>query len=503
MTRLSRRRFLSDSAVAATVLAAGSGASFISNAAEAVAADTAASPNDKIHVMICGVRSRGRNLMKYFAGNPQCRVRYLCDVDEAIGQQRVDEFEKQLGYRPKFIRDMREGLDDKELHAAVHATPNHWHALGAIWTMQAGKDVYIEKPVSHTIDEGKLLIEATRRHKTICQTGTQARSLSRTIDAINYVRSGKIGDVKLARVLCYNLRKPIGEKGVYQPPKSVDYDLWVGPAEMRPVTRPQFHYDWHWQYHWGNGDINNMGIHLSDIARWGLGINTLYESVISYGGRLGYNDAGDAASTLVSIGRSGDKTIVHEIRGLPTDPLLDAMVGNIFYGTEGTVVVNFWNEGYVLDPDGKIVTQFEHDMPSGVPAASFVDQSRDHIQNFLDAVRSRNPDDLNANIRDGYLSAGLGHVATIAYRLGKQTSVDQVREAIEAFGGADDHVDTLDRTVAYLKKNGVDVNETPMTLGPVLRIDTKTETFIDNQAADAMLTRKYRKGFEVPEPGEV
>ncbi|NQT16318.1 MAG: Gfo/Idh/MocA family oxidoreductase [Planctomycetes bacterium] len=493
MAHLTRRRFLSDSTIAAAVLAAGPGSSLISNAAAALAADTAASANDKLNVMVCGVRSRGNAHVRLFAKNRGCHVKYICDVDEAIGQDRVDEFEKQFGYRPKFVRDMRQGFDDKDLDVVVIATPNHWHTLAGIWAMQAGKDVYVEKPVSHNISEGRRLVETARKYKKICQTGTQSRSLEGAIAAVDYVQSGTIGDVKLARGLCYNRRKPIGEKGVVEPLKSVDYSLWVGPAEMQPVTRPQFHYDWHWQYHWGNGDINNQGVHQMDIARWGLGIDSLSNSVISYGGRLGYVDAGDTANTQVAIHKFGDKTITFEVRGLETDPLFEAKIGDIFYGTEGIVALANWGKGVAMDLDGKVVEHFGEN----VKGSPYTVGTISHIQNFVDAVKSRNRSALNAEIREGHLSAGLGHAATISYRLGKQTSIGQVKEAIEAFGGDDDNVETLDRTIAHLKDNGVDLNETPMTLGPVLQMDAKTETFANNNAANAMLTRKYRKNFEV------
>ena len=494
MSRLTRRRFLSDSTIAAAVLAAGSGSSFISNAAQALAADTAGSANDKLNVMVCGVRSRGNAHVQLFAANPECRIKYICDVDETIGMKRVAEFEKRFGYRPEFVRDMRQGFDDKDLDVVSIATTNHWHALAAIWAMQAGKDVYLEKPVSHNIFEGQQLVKTARECKKICQTGTQSRSLEGAIAAVDYVQSGKLGDVKLARGLCYNRRKSIGKMGVFEPPKSVDYNLWVGPAEMQPVTRPQFHYDWHWQYHWGNGDINNQGVHQMDVARWGLGIDSLSDSVISYGGRLGYVDAGDTANTQVAIHKFGDKTLAFEVRGLETDPLFDAKIGDIFYGSEGILALANWGRGVAMDRDGKVVERFGQNVKGDPYTVGTIS----HIQNFVDAVKSRNPGDLHAEIREGHLSAGLGHAATISYRLGKQASIAQVKEAIEAFGGADDNAKTLEGTIAHLKQNGVDLNETPLTLGPVLKMDAKTETFTNNDAANAMLTRKYRKGFEAP-----
>ena len=495
MTHFSRRRFLSDSAIAAAALTMGSDF----NAGKVEAAPNAPTPsaNDKLNVMVCGVNGRGAVLAGSFGKNPECRVKYICDVDDVVGPKKIDAFEKRFGYRPEFVRDLRKGLEDKDLDAVVIATPNHWHALAGIWAMQAGKDVYVEKPVSHNISEGRRLIEAAAKHKKICQAGTQSRSLLDNIDAIDYVKSGKIGPVKLARAIGYRQRDAIGKKGVYQPPKSVDYSLWAGPTEPLPITRPHFHYDWHWQYHWGNGDINNIGVHLIDVARWGLGIDSFCDSVLSYGGRLGYVDAGDTANTQVSIFRCGDKTLVDEVRGLKSDPLAKVWIGNVFYGTDGMVAIRLFSgktRGFVMDLDGNVVKRFDK-------GNDFNGAGR-HIQNFVDAVKSRNPDDLNAEIREGHLSAGFGHAATTAYRLGKQATVDEVKKAIEAFGGADDNVETLGRTVAHLKKHDVDLAQTPLTLSSVLTMDTKSETFIDNPAANAMLTREYRKGFEVPKAGK-
>ena len=303
MSNFSRRRFLSDSAIAAAALSIGSGVT------SRVLADDAKTPaaNDKMSVMVCGTNGRGQSHIDAFANSHGCKLKYICDVDEEVARKRIDDIDKKYGYRPEFVPDLREGLEDPELDIVTVATPNHWHALAAIWAMQAGKDVYLEKPVCHNVTEGQRLIETARKYGKICQTGTQCRSMSGSIDAIKYVQDGNIGDVKFARGLCYKRRKSIGPKGTYEPPQSVDYNLWVGPAEMEPVTRPRFHYDWHWQYHWGNGDMGNQGPHQMDLVRWGLQVDSLSDSVISYGGRFGYVDAGDVANTQVAIHTIGDK----------------------------------------------------------------------------------------------------------------------------------------------------------------------------------------------------
>ncbi len=214
MSRPTRRRMLRDSTIAAAMLTAGFPNRFDMGSRPAFAGEPAAAGKDRLNVMVCGVAGRGWALANAFAQHPSCRVTFICDVDEAIGRNRVDEFERRYGYRPAFIRDLRHGCDDKNLDVVVVATPNHWHALAAIWAMQAGKDVYLEKPVSHTIWEGRQLIAAARQHQRICQTGTQSRSLDGAIAAVDYVQSGKIGDVRLARGLCYKRRKSIGSKGI-------------------------------------------------------------------------------------------------------------------------------------------------------------------------------------------------------------------------------------------------------------------------------------------------
>lgn len=490
MSKISRRHFLSDSAIAAAVLSTGTGMTSQLMAEEKKNTDKkTTSANDQLNVMVVGANGRGGAHINAFAKNYGCKIKYICDVDEAAGKERIDKIKKKYGYKPQFVRDLRTALEDPELDIVTVATPNHWHALAAIWAMQAGKDVYLEKPVSHNVFEGQRLIETARTHKKICQTGTQCRSMKGSIDAIKYVQDGKIGDVKLARGLCYKPRKSIGPKGIYTPPASVDYNLWVGPASMEPVTRKRFHYDWHWQYHWGNGDMGNQGPHQMDLVRWGLDVDSLSDSVISYGGRFGYVDAGDVANTQVAIHTIGDKTIVFEVRGLKTDPLLKSKIGAIFYGSEGTVITTSYTRAYAMDLDGNIIKHF-----SG---------GGDHFKNFIDAVRSRNHEDLTADVREGHLSAGLAHTGTISYRLGKPTPIAQVKKELENVGGLDNNVEALDRTISHLKKNQVDLAKTMMHMGPMLKMDPKTETFTNNDAANTQLTREYRKGFEVPAEGKV
>jgi len=333
------------------------------------------------------------------------------------------------------------------------------------------------------------MVQTARKHGRICQAGTQCRSMKGTIDAVEYVRAGKIGQVRLARGLCYNLRKSIGPKGTYEVPPEVDYNLWCGPARMLPLTRPQFHYDWHWQREWGNGDMGNQGPHQMDIARWGLGLDRLADSAIAFGARVGYEDAGDTANTEVGIFEFGDKTIVFEVRGLPTDPLRDARVGVVFYGSEGYVVLTSYTGGAAFDREGKLVRKFQG--------------NGDHFGNFIDAVKSRDHKVLRADILECHLSCAHSHLANVSYYLGKPAATDRIKKTLAGLKTNEDAVDCLERTTKHLAANGVDLAKTPLSLGPMLAIDPKSETVRDNPEACALLTRQCRAPFVVPKANEV
>lgn len=497
-TKLSRREMLERSmfATAAAIAAQHAREPFV------FANEGSKSPNERIRVAVVGVGGRGGEHLNQFKKRNDSEVAAIIDVDEAIGGKRAEAIEKDTGKRPALYTDIRKCLEDKSIDAVSIATPNHWHSLAAIWAMQAGKDVYVEKPVSHNVSEGRRCVQVARKYKKICQTGTQSRSEQGMRDAIAFIHSGGIGEVKLARGLCYKRRPSIGPKGVYEPPKSVDYDIWCGPAPLKPLTRPRFHYDWHWQWDYGNGDLGNQGIHQMDIARWGLGLTDLGDSVLSYGGRVGYfdkngnveEDAGETANTQVCIHRFGDKRLVFEVRGLVTDPYKGAKVleteenkgatvGVIFYGTEGYVIMPSYSSGIVFDKDGKKVKEFKG--------------GGDHFGNFLAACRSRKHEDLNADILEGHLSSALCHLGNISYRLGEQLPIAAIKgrlaNDVEALG-------TFDRFAEHLASNKVDLAHTNGYFGIELTLDGRKEVFTGPHAAAAnpMLTREYRKPFVVP-----
>lgn len=482
---LSRRHFIQDSLLVAAAASLAGRPDSVAFAAE----EKSKSPNEKLSVAVVGVKGRGGSHLGAYGGGGDTEITYICDVDEAIGQSRCDGVEKRQGRRPKYVKDMREIFDDKSVDIVTTATPNHWHALCAIWAIQAGKDVYVEKPVSHNVSEGRRIVEAARKYGRICQCGTQSRSNPGMREAIDYIHAGKLGDVKVARGLCYKRRGSIGETGTYEIPSGIDYNLWSGPAPILPLTRKNLHYDWHWMWAYGNGDLGNQGIHQMDIARWGLQVNDVGRGVLSYGGRVGYVDAGETANTQVSIHDYGDKRLVFEVRGLPTDAYRGAAVGVVFYGSEGALVSPNYNGGVVYDKNGKEIASFK------------AGDDRYHFENFIKAVRSRKPEDLNAEILDGHLSSALCHLGNISYRLGSPQSLDSIRDRLQ---GDEEALGTLDRVSQHLDKNNVDLGATPFVLGQKLTIDPTTETFVDaSEEAAAMLTREYRAPFVVPAAGKV
>jgi predicted dehydrogenase len=479
----SRREFLENSMFAAAA-AATAGAATGAFARTATAQE---SPNAKLRVAVVGVKSRGKSHIGGFANKPDSDVVVICDCDEKIGQSAAEKL------KARYEKDVRKVVEDPNIDVITIATPNHWHSLMAIWAMQNGKDVYVEKPVSHNVSEGRRTVQAARKYNRICQTGTQSRSNPGTREAMAFLHEGGIGEVVIARGLCYKSRGSIGAKGEYSVPESVDYDLWTGPAELeQPLQRPELHYDWHWVWNTGNGDLGNQGIHQMDLARWGLGVEGVGESVESYGGRLGYEDAGETANTQVSIHQyPNNKRLVFEVRGLKTAGLgkhgLDAKVGVIFYGREGSLVLDSYSGGAAFDNEGNQIKKFGG--------------GADHFQNFKDAVKSREVADLNADIEEGHLSSALCHLGNISYRLGEATPLADIRAHYESDPEA---AATLKRVTAHLQdENGVSLEKTPLALGRKLMLDGEVFTGNDVADANAMLTRPYRDGYEVPSESNV
>ncbi|HEX7960101.1 MAG TPA: Gfo/Idh/MocA family oxidoreductase, partial [Terriglobales bacterium] len=374
--------------------------------------------NDRVRVGICGVRGRGHDHIRGFANVPNAEIAALCDVDETVLSQRLDDVQKLGKPKPKGYSDIRKLLEDKDIDAISIATPNHWHSLMAIWACQAGKDVYVEKPCSHNAFEGRQLVKAVKKYNRICQHGSQSRSNPGMIEAIQRVQGGTIGDVYMARALCYKWRQAIGHASPEAVPPGVNYDLWTGPAPMKPFTRNRFHYNWHWIWDTGNGECGNQAIHEIDIARWGLGVRVPV-MVSAMGGHFMFDDDQETPNVMNAtfyFDAPGGKRKMMELEvrhwitnheaeigtgsygasavppaGLnggagrkqaanPQQPLgpKDAKtntIGNLFYGSNGYLAI----DGY--DAFKTWLGENAEPGPSGKAAG-------DHFANFVDCVRS-------------------------------------------------------------------------------------------------------------------
>jgi predicted dehydrogenase len=481
MNPITRRAFLEESMIAAGVAAASSAAVPLVEAEE----DRRRSANETIRHAVIGCRIRGRQHASGFAKLPHVEIAYVCDPDSQLVNELATAVEKQQGRRPKAVADLRTIFDDKSVDTVSIAAPNHWHALAAIWAMQAGKDVYVEKPVSHNVSEGRRIVQVARKTNRICQAGTQNRSRGDLAEAAQFLRAGKLGKVTFARSIMYRPRTSIGPAGRFEPPPQVDFNLWLGPATNKIITRQHFHYDWHWFWDTGNGELGNNNIHVIDICRWLMGLEGFGDSVLSLGTRT-FGDAGETPNTQIVVHTFGPVTIVQEVRNLKSDPFSKKFrAGHVIYGSEGFIA-----EGSLFDPQGKLVKTFKA-------------PGQNHFANFIGAVRSRRREDLTAEILEGHASSAMCHVGNISYRLGATATPEAIRAVLKGPALHPDVRKTFERTLAHLEGHKVDLAKTPFHLGPPLAIDAKAETFVDNNRANALLTRKYRKPFVVPSEKEV
>jgi len=442
--------------------------------------------NSDVRVGVIGFRGRGGDHISGFSKAPGSRLAAVCDADqEVLGK----ELNKEGGANLTGYTDLRKLLENKDIDVISIATPNHWHSLAAIWAIQAGKDVYLEKPVSHNVFEGRKVVEAARKYGKIVQTGTQSRSNPGLREAVQFLHDGQLGKIKIARGLCYKRRASIGKvTGPQEIPKNVDYDLWCGPAPLEPLMRKNLHYDWHWVWSTGNGDLGNQGIHQMDIARWILRENALSPSVMSFGGRVGYLDDGQTPNTQVVFHDYPTAPLIFEVRGLPAskieekqmDKFMGASVGVIVHCEGGHMSIPSYDSAIAYDKEGAQIKKF-----SG---------GANHYENFLAAVRSRKHQDLNADILEGHLSSALCHTGNISYRLGARKTPDEVNDAIKSNANA---AEAFGRMKEHLAANGVAVDA--LALGPWLKMDPQTERFIGNADANKLITREYRKPYVVPE----
>jgi predicted dehydrogenase len=389
----------------------------------AAAARRAYPASDKVNLVIMGVRGRGRNLTGVFSQLPDANISYFCEVDPRVIPRAAKILEDAGRPRPKVITDIRRALDDKSIDAVVIATPDHWHAPATILACDAGKDVYVEKPASHNLREGRLMIEAARRHQRIVQLGTQSRSRASTQRAIELIRSGKIGKVMAAKAWDVQLRDNIGHKPDSPVPEGVDYDTWTGVAAALPFNENRFHYNWHWNWNYGTGDAGNDGIHQIDMARWALDVGAPTE-VSGWGGKMFFDDDQQTPDTInVTFRYPGSKMLMFEMRIWNPYGMDGQQNGVAVYGSDGMVHIGRWERawGYkVFDSKGKLVTKEEEakDDPHGDT----------HGRNFIDCVKSRQAP--HAEIEIGHTSSIHSHLANILARTGRNFKFDARTEII-------------------------------------------------------------------------
>jgi predicted dehydrogenase len=443
--------------------------------------------NQDVRVAVIGFNGRGKEHIKEWRKLSGVRLTALCDVDRDV----LDAGVKHCGENGLTVAaytDIRKLLDAKNIDAISIATPNHWHALAAVWGMQSGRDVYVEKPVSYDFWEGEQLIAAALRYGKIVQAGTQSRSSQGIQQAVEWVNSGALGNILAARGICYKRRPSIGTtEGPQGVPATVDYDLWCGPAPLTPPRRAKFHYDWHWFWDYGAGDLGNQGVHEVDVARWFLGEKTVSYRAFSVGGRLGYTDDGQTPNTLITIHDFKRAPLIMEVRGLPEktgstkmDNYKGAEIGVVIECEGGHVLVPNYTSAKAFDKDGKEMKSFEG--------------ATNHFENFIQAVRSRRDSSLHAPIEEGHLSAALCHFSNISYRLGRLQPPGAMREQIQ---GDKDALPAFERMAEHLAANGVDLEKIRATLGAVLKINPVTAKFIQNKNANRLLRRVPRTGYVI------
>jgi predicted dehydrogenase len=453
----------------------------------AVSAARIPGANEQVRVAVLGMGGRGAGHFKSLQGIPGVKVVALCDADTAhLARYKKKDPELRLE------QDYRKILEMKDVDAVTIAAPNHWHAAMTVFACQAGKHVYVEKPVSHSIWEGRKMVEAARKYKRIVQGGTQQRSCPAPQEAGRDLREGKYGKVLWVHCMQFNLRGPIGLVTTPQPvPAGVDYNLWAGPAPASPVMRKKFHYDWHWQWNWGDGEMGNWGVHYTDDLCHMLGWKDLPGKVVAGGGRFIWKDNGETPNMHFAYMEHHGLPVVVEIRDLPHS--LKRKSAGVYHGARGGNIIMCEKGlikiarggGKAYSPDGKeTIKSYPGNAGKG------------HFKNFIQAIRSGKRDDLAAEIEVGHLSSSVAHLANIAIRLGNKATPEDVRQAM---GTHEDGVNTVDAVVTQIKANGGSLD--PMRLSPVLAFDPSAERFTGDHADEAnrFLRPTMRKEFAIPD----
>jgi predicted dehydrogenase len=378
----------------------------------ATAAGAADRPGEKVVLAVLGVNGRGRGLVSGFSAFPDVEIAYLCDPDANVFPATLKSLHPRHRRTPKVVKDLRDVLNDKAVHAVAVATPDHWHALATVWACQAGKDVYVEKPISHNLVEGRRMVEAANKYERVVQVGTQRRSGAHFASAAEFVRSGKLGKVPFARAWIAGHRKSIGRKPDGPVPSGVDYDLWLGPAPERRFNANRFHYNWHWHWDYGTGELGNNGVHGLDVARWWLGVDAP-KRVVCGGGKNFYDDDQQTPDTQVATFDFPGTTLVWEHRIWSRTGLAGESFGVMLYGEKGTLVLD--HKGWHVE--------------DGVAASDKAAEiERPHLRDFLDRVRDRKRP--RAPIEEGHKSTRLCHLGNIAYRLGRALTFDAATETV-------------------------------------------------------------------------
>ena len=409
-----------------------------------------AAASDRIRVAVIGLGGRGRDHMRDCAKVSGVEVAAFCDPDETRMAQRAAEFESLAGKKPALHQDLRRVLEDRNIDAVTIATCNHWHALAAIWACQAGKHVYVEKPVCHDFFSGAQMVAASRKYDRLVQGGTQRRSSGYVRRAIQALREGIIGDVYMARCVHYQKRDSLGFKDSENTPGTLNWDLWVGPGPMQPFNRNLHPYNWHWFWDFGNGELGNNGIHYIDVARWGMN-KGLPSKIYSTGGRFGYKDQGQTPNTQLTTYQFGDGTeMVVEIRGRYTNSEGGVSSGLMFYGSKGYMTSDGDSDKFKVFLEGRRTPEPDLGKLDDVDRSG--DEELSHFQNFFDAVRAGKRDMLTAEINETYLSTAFCLLGNISYRMKRE-----------------------------------------------LRFDPGADRFVGDREADEMLRDKYRAPFSIPD----
>jgi predicted dehydrogenase len=459
--------------------------------------------NERINVAVIGVRGHGRTHISAYKKMPDdVRIAALCDCDSAILNRELSLLEKD-NIKAKGYIDLRKLYEDKDIDAVSVVTPNYWHALATVWACQAGKHVCVEKPVSHSIWEGRQMVEAARKYKRLVQADLDCRSDLNIVAGIEYMQKN-LGKILYVRVVNYKRRKSIGKiMGPGAIPDNVDYDLFTGPTPMMPLPRKELHYDWHWQWLTGNCEIGNNGPHQLDMCRWALGKSNLPKTVLSFGGRFGYVDDGNVPNTQVAWYDYDGIPVIYDSRALGEKTGIDNMDGFTGYTATGKKVYHpykgdancdlfiFCENGYlnmdkIYDNDGNLVKQIKE---SGTVGPQF---------NFIKALKSGKKEDLRTDILEGHLSTSICHIGNIAYQTGKQVSLDELKKTVEQYKYLNDVFLGFEE---HLRVNGINVAKEELYLGQPLTFDSVSEKFVGQNSAMAnrFLKDTYREPFVIPE----